>query len=101
MAKVKYINAKELAELCNCGNIIICDVREPHEYKQEHIEGAINVPLSSFEAALPEITHNNKYVFHCLGGKRTLVNEHKFKNLNCNEVYILSGGFNEWKEYNK
>lgn len=102
MANIKYINAQELDQLCTqCNNLIICDVREAHEYEVEHIKGAINVPLSEFEAKLPEINNDNTYVFHCLGGKRTLNNEDKFKNLSCSEVLILGGGINEWKEFKK
>lgn len=36
-------------------NIVLVDVREPNEYQQEHIPGAVLMPMSSFPDRMKEL----------------------------------------------
>lgn len=99
MAKITYISAEELKKLHENNNILICDIRENDEFNREHILGAINTPLSTFDNEQIETMGQNmeKIVIHCLSGNRTKMNEAKFATINRDEILILDGGINAWK----
>lgn len=71
-AKTMIINLEpaEVAKLAADGTILVIDVREPNEYAQAHIKGAVLVPLSQFDPhALPD-AGGKRIVFHCgIGGR--------------------------------
>ena len=49
----------------DAGNTIFVDTRAEAAYKQEHIKGAINVPMESFEAKYKEIPTGKKIIAYC------------------------------------
>src|SRR5215471_10925307 len=57
---------------------VLVDVREPGEWKEEHVEGAISLPLSSLKnggdkSALEQELPKDKIVYtHCVRGNRAL-----------------------------
>ena len=56
------------------GSIVLVDVREPNEYADGHIPGALLNPLQSFDpAALPPPRPGTRIVLSCRSGKRSLV----------------------------
>ncbi|MBS1240441.1 MAG: rhodanese-like protein [Proteobacteria bacterium] len=67
----KVITAVDLKPMLDRGEALVVDVREPDEFADGHIPGAINLPLSAFSAdRLPP--HAGKLVvLNCLGGKRS------------------------------
>lgn len=60
----------EVSELLKQKQIVLFDVREPHEYAAAHIKGATLLPLSRFDPrALPE-ADGKRIVLHCgVGGR--------------------------------
>jgi rhodanese-related sulfurtransferase len=67
---LKNLEPAEVAALLANDSIILIDVREPNEYAQSRIPGAILVPLSDFDPhSLPE-ANGKRIVFHCgIGGR--------------------------------
>lgn len=63
------ISYDELAEVVANKSATIVDVREAHEFRTGAIEGAINVPMSSFNPA--KIPANKPVVVYCLSGARS------------------------------
>lgn len=49
----------------DAGNIVFVDVRAAATYKQEHIKGAVNVPMEAFEMRYKEIPTGKKIVAYC------------------------------------
>lgn len=99
MANIKYITAKELKQLYETENLLICDIREADEYNREHIIGAKNTPISKFNADdFNELSKHKKLVIHCQSGNRTRMNENRFKTILCNEILVLCDGINDWKK---
>ncbi|MBA2735381.1 MAG: rhodanese-like domain-containing protein [Pyrinomonadaceae bacterium] len=49
----------------DAGNTIFVDTRAEAAYKQEHIKGAINVPMESFEAKYKDIPTGKKIIAYC------------------------------------
>lgn len=99
MAKITYIKAAQLKELYDNGEVLICDIREHDEFNREHIQGAVNTPLSKFDPEQVELMAQSmdKVVVHCLSGNRTKMNEAKFAQIKRDEVFILDGGISAWK----
>lgn len=55
---------------------IILDIREPSEYQNGHVEGAINLPPSSLMQGAPEIKDVPKdaqIIVYCITGSRSNV----------------------------
>lgn len=53
---------------------VIIDVREPFEYAQSHVDGAINIPPSELMAGSPKlagIAKDTELVLYCISGSRS------------------------------
>ncbi len=65
-------------------NRIYIDVREPFEYKQGHVEGAINIPpakLMDGAIELEGVPKDTELVVYCLSGSRSNVSINILKDL--------------------
>lgn len=53
---------------------MVVDVREPSEYQSDHVEGAINLPLSQLAsgdiAALSSVSKDEQLIVYCRSGGR-------------------------------
>jgi glyoxylase-like metal-dependent hydrolase (beta-lactamase superfamily II)/rhodanese-related sulfurtransferase len=52
---------------------IIIDVRKPGEYKSEHLENAVNIPLDSINSNFNAVPKNEEFYLHCAGGYRSMI----------------------------
>jgi rhodanese-related sulfurtransferase len=78
------------------GEILLVDVREPHEYAFERIHGALLYPMSTFDAkALP--LEGRRLVLHCASGKRSAMAAHRLVAEGHGHVTNLEGGLQAWK----
>lgn len=48
----------------------IIDVREPSEFEESHVEGALNIPLGDVMKRLDEIPKDEDVVVYCNSGGR-------------------------------
>lgn len=68
---VHMVPAATIRGWAEAGQAVIVDVRETNEFASGHIPGAVNLPLSSFDASkLPAVPEGAKLVFHCHSGAR-------------------------------
>ena len=51
--------------------IMLLDVRDPSEYKEGHIGGAVNIPLNDLRKRMGEIPKDREVWAHCLEGQRS------------------------------
>ncbi|HEX8368013.1 MAG TPA: rhodanese-like domain-containing protein [Pyrinomonadaceae bacterium] len=47
------------------GNVVFVDTRAEVAYKQEHVKGAINVPMEAVETRYKEIPKSKKIIAYC------------------------------------
>ena len=71
---------------------LVLDVRDPSEYKRDHIEGALNLPLDQLRDRLNELPADREILTYCFVGQRSYyaaraLSQYGFK------VKNLSGGF--------
>ena len=71
---VENVSREDLKRGLSDGSIVLVDVREPYEYADGHIPGAVLNPLQSFDVdALPPQTPGQRIVLSCRSGRRSLV----------------------------
>jgi rhodanese-related sulfurtransferase len=78
--------------------IMLIDVRERAEFASEHIEGALNVPLSTLDPALLPKAANRILVFQCATGARSAAAIELCRAAGCAFDAQLSGGLAAWKQ---
>ena len=76
------------------------DVREPDEYEQGAIPGAVHLPRGHLEfqveGKLPD--KEGPIVVYCAGGVRSAFAAKTLGELGYTDVQSLVGGFNKWKD---
>jgi rhodanese-related sulfurtransferase len=88
----------DVSEALLAKEILLIDVREVSEFQAERIAGAINHPLSSLSAqALPKPAQDQKLVFSCAGGVRSLKAVEICRAQGLEVTAHLAGGINAWK----
>lgn len=75
------------------------DVREPDEFEKEHIADSVNLPLSKLDEELKKLKNKSQpLVIVCASGQRAKSAAKKLKSNDFEEVYVMTGGINGWKE---
>lgn len=99
---VKKIGRNEFRELiCTNKNVRIVDVLDMDHFNQEHMRGAISLPLSSLEKRAEETLHkNDKIVVYCAGFKCPASTEaaRKLMAMGFTDVLDYKGGIQDYKE---
>ena len=94
----KEVQARDVRQLVENGAFIV-DAREPQEYAESHINGAVNIPLSQFRERLDEIPTDKPVYVHCLSGQRSYNMVRALNNRGYSNVYNISGSYLEICEY--
>ena len=95
-AKHNEISAQQLDAMLQAGEALVVDVREVDEFTAGHIPGAINMPLSSFQASKLPHPEGKTLVLNCLGGKRSAMALDKCGLAQATVDTHLAGGFGAW-----
>ena len=79
-------------EIYNRKKALLIDVRMPEEYKEKHIEGAMNIPMYEIDNLKNEIIDKDTVILlYCKTGKRSkIVKEILMKN-GYRNVYTFNG----------
>jgi rhodanese-related sulfurtransferase len=57
---------EELKRLMAAKKVIVIDVRQPEEYRQGHIPGAINLPIDQVQAGYyPSLPRDKRLISYC------------------------------------
>ena len=65
-------------------NYIVIDVREPEEYANGHVKGALNIPPSELMAGsdkLKDVPKDAAIILYCLSGSRSNVSKNMMEQL--------------------
>ena len=89
------IDAKTASEMTKIGDVVI-DVREPHEYAEGHVDGAINIPIGTLPGAeLPA----GPLITTCTGGRRAERAAGMLNDLG-RTAFWIEGGTDAWEATN-
>lgn len=67
---MQQVDADQLAAALESGRTVV-DVREPREYADAHIPGAVNIPMSRLTTRLGEIDRSAPVYVVCATGNRS------------------------------
>lgn len=76
--------------------ITVVDVRDAEEFKEDHIRGAINLPLKNFAAGSGILDKEKKIVVYCNSGGRSYGAYKKLMKLGYKNIYQAI--YADWKE---
>ena len=94
--QMQELSPTEVHDALRHHRIVLIDVREPQEYMNERIHGALLYPLSTFDAlALP--ISERPVVLHCGSGKRSALAVARCIEANVPIAAHMKGGLVAWK----
>ena len=95
---VENVGREELKRGLSDGSIRLVDVREPNEFADGHIPGALLNPLQSFDpAALPPAQDGKRVVLSCRSGKRSLIALERAREAGRTDITShYAGGMLDW-----
>lgn len=91
------------------GEVVVIDVREPGEFAQGHLPGAVNLPRGVLEfqihahpamacaTAEPLSQPARAVLVYCLSGGRSALAADSLQRLGFSDVRSLAGGFDAWR----
>ena len=74
---------------------VVIDARIPPEYEEEHIYGAVNIPIEILRDKCTGFDPSKKYITYCLNDARGMVGAFLLKNRGFN-AQCLRGGVSSW-----
>ena len=97
-AEIREIDPHDVA--ARLDHFTLLDVREPDEFQQGAMPGAIHVPRGqlefSIEGRLPD--KSAPIAIYCAGGARSAFAAKTLQDLGYRDVVSVVGGFNRWKD---
>ncbi|MDI6852744.1 MAG: rhodanese-like domain-containing protein [Deltaproteobacteria bacterium] len=103
-AGIKIINLDQAYALFNQGQALFVDVRKPYQYEEEHIPGAVSLPLDDWKknknTPLPYIPKDRLIVTYCIR-EACYAHLEMAKILQAQgftQVMAYLGGFREWEK---
>jgi rhodanese-related sulfurtransferase len=96
-ASHREITSTALQAMLAADEVMLVDVREPNEFAAEHIAGAINRPLSTFDAGALPSAGGKTIILQCAGGKRSGMALDRCAAANGAIDTHLGGGLSAWK----
>lgn len=81
-------------------SVNVLDVREPDEFEQGALAGAIHIPRGHLEAQIETriVDKSAPVVVYCAGGVRSAFATKTLQDLGYTNVVSMAGGFGKWKD---
>ena len=103
---IQLINIEDFKAVLDSKNYdLILDVREPNEYEQGHVPGAINMPrgVAEFkiwsEVGFPDKTDMNKRIYiYCMDCGRAPLTTKSLQSLGFTNIYAVDMKIAEWTD---
>jgi rhodanese-related sulfurtransferase len=96
--EVENLTVQQVKAGLDAGEIVLVDVREPHENADERIPGGALNALQSFNpAALPD-PGDKRLVFYCRSGRRSVTASQLAQAAGLPHDAHMAGGILAWKE---
>src|SRR5437588_11452790 len=98
-AQIREVSAEEARARAEKGAVLV-DVREPDEWANGHIPGAVYIPRGFLELRIEEKVpdKSKEVVVYCAGGTRSAFGAKSLQDLGYTSVSSMAGGFGKRKE---
>jgi molybdopterin/thiamine biosynthesis adenylyltransferase/rhodanese-related sulfurtransferase len=98
--RIEEIEPFEAAAEIEGGDVVLVDTREPHEYKEAHLEGGALVPPGllgdEIEKAAPD--KSARTILYCRSGNRSGIAAAQLQRMGYTNVASVAGGIIAWQE---
>ena len=91
---LENLNSKNFIDILKLNKIDILDVRRESEFRNKHIEGAMNIPLSNLKEKAQDIKQSDNLYIHCAAGYRSVIAISILRKMGYNKLINISDGFN-------
>jgi len=96
---INPLGTAEAIQIVNQRNGIFLDIREPAEFKKEHIAESMSLPLSTLEANVAKLKDPEQpIILVCASGQRARTAAKQLRSNGFSNIYVLTGGLNAWKD---
>ncbi|MFC7060267.1 ArsR/SmtB family transcription factor [Halobacillus seohaensis] len=97
--KIKIVQLKDMLKEIQEGEAVLIDVRPDDEYKNQHISGALSIPVQDLEEHISSIPKDKKVIAYCRGPYCAFATQ-AVETLNSlgYEAYRMEEGVHEWKQ---
>ena len=105
LQEVTEVTPEEVTEIQKQGGTLILDVREPNEFSEGHLVGAINIPRGFLEVKA-DLEHykkderladrTQKVVCYCGGGHRSALAAKTLQEMGFESVLSMKEGWTGW-----
>jgi len=98
--QISEVDTADVAERLAAEPLHVLDVREPDEFEQGALAGAIHIPRGHLEAQIETriVDKTSPVVVYCAGGVRSAFAAKTLQDLGYSNVVSMSGGFGKWKD---
>ncbi|MGZ8191008.1 MAG: rhodanese-like domain-containing protein [Methylococcaceae bacterium] len=98
--KIESISPIEASVMYTQKRAVIVDVREDNEWDEQHIPGAIHIPLAQLNDRLAELKQykNSLVITQCRSGGRSAKALDVLKSAGFAKVYNMDGGIQAWNK---
>ncbi len=98
-SRIREVDTAEADSRIGQPGTVVLDVREPDEYEQGAIPGAIHIPRGNLESQVEAKVADRgaEVVVYCAGGVRSAFAAETLQQLGYSNVVSMAGGFNKWK----
>ena len=98
--EIAEVDTAGAAAMIKNGSPVVLDVREPDEYEQGALDGAIHIPRGHLEAQIENriSDHDVEIVVYCAGGVRSAFAAKTLADLGYTGAVSMDGGFGRWKD---
>src|ERR1700755_1379772 len=99
-AEIREVDTATAEDAVARPGTVVLDVREPDEYDQGALPGALHIPRGHLESQVEaRITdHSAPVVIYCAGGVRSAFAAKTLQELGYTDVVSMAGGFGRWKD---
>ena len=99
-AVITEVDTASAADRIAAGGVVVLDVREPDEFAEGALPGALHIPRGHLEAQVEgRISDKNAPVIvYCAGGVRSAFAARTLGELGYSNVLSMAGGFGKWKD---
>jgi glyoxylase-like metal-dependent hydrolase (beta-lactamase superfamily II)/rhodanese-related sulfurtransferase len=93
--EVREVNLEELR--ARPAGAVVVDVREPEEFVNGHVPGAVNLPQADLATRLNEVPRDRPVLVICQGGFRSLRAAQFLSQCGISDVASVKGGTEAWR----
>ncbi len=96
---VLEISVDQAREIYKKSQALFLDVREPEEYDEGIVKGALRIPRGVLELQIERLIpqRDREIVVYCAGGTRSVLAAKSLKDMGYDQVKSMNGGFMVWE----